>query len=196
MPRLEPAPQAKQDEVANELALIAAAMGFAPNSLKLMAHQPDMVRGFVAMAGAMLGPGAPIPPGLRQMIAYKASSAAGCTYCQAHTAHGAEKAGLSEAQIEALWDHENSDLFTPAEKAAMDLAVAAGRVPNEASDAHFEALKPHFNNEQITAIVGVISMFGFLNRWNDTLSTLLEPEPRAFADELLARNGWEVGNHG
>lgn len=196
MVRLAPAPAAKQAEVENELALIAAAMGFAPNSLKLMAHQPNMVRGFVAMAGAFLGPGSTLPPTLRQMIAYKTSAAAGCSYCQAHTAHGAEKAGLSQDKIDALWDHENSDLFSDAEKAALTLADAAGKVPNGSTDAHFEALAVHYSEQEIAEIVGVIAMFGFLNRWNDTLATLLEPTPRAFADELLAKTGWEVGNHG
>ncbi|MEO1028487.1 MAG: carboxymuconolactone decarboxylase family protein, partial [Pseudomonadota bacterium] len=76
------------------------------------------------------------------------------------------------------------------------LAEAAGRVPNLSTDEHFEALKQHYSNEEITAIVGIIAMFGFLNRWNDTLSTLLEPHPRAFAEELLAKSGWEVGDHG
>ena len=196
MSRIPKAPEAKQAEVSNELNMIAAAMGFAPNSLKLMAHRPAMVRGFAAMAGAMLGPGASIDPGLRQMIANVSSAAAGCSYCQAHTAHGAERAGLSAEKIEALWGDRSGDMFTDGERAALALAEAASRVPNAVSDAHFEALKPHYSTEQITEIVGVISMFGFLNRWNDTLATFLEDEPRGFAEEHLAKKGWVIGAHG
>lgn len=196
MSRIQPAPDDQQAEVANELNLIAGAMGFAPNSLKLMAHRPEIVRGFAAMAGAMLGPSASIDPGLRQMIANVASAAAGCSYCQAHTAHGAERAGLDTAKIEALWGDRQGPEFTDAERAALTLAEAAARVPNEATDAHFDALKAHYSEAEIIEIVAVISMFGFLNRWNDTLATFLEDEPRGFAEAHLADKGWNAGAHG
>jgi uncharacterized peroxidase-related enzyme len=196
MSRIPEAPELKQAEVADELNMIAAAMGFAPNSLKLMAHRPAMVRGFAAMAGAMLGPGATIDPGLRQMIAHVSSAAAGCSYCQAHTAHGAERAGLSIEKIEALWGDRSGAMFTDGERAALALAEAASRVPNAATDAHFESLNPHYSTEQITEIVGVIAMFGFLNRWNDTLATFLEDDPRGFAQAHLAGKGWVIGEHG
>jgi len=35
-------------------------------------------------------------------------------------------------------------------------------------------------------IVAVISMFGFLNRWNSTLATQIEAEPNRQATELLS----------
>ena len=75
------------------------------------------------------------------------------------------------------------------------LALAAGAVPNEAEPAHFEALRQHFSERQIVQIVAVISMFGFLNRWNDTMATALEAHPHAFASEHLAEAGWEVSKH-
>ena len=196
MTRLTPAPETKQAEVANELGMIAAAMGFAPNSLKLMAHRPEFVRGFAEMAGAILGPGGQLDPGLRQLIAHIASAAAGCAYCQAHTAHGGERAGVSAEKIEALWTDRDGPLFSDAERAALDLAQAAGSVPNQAMDEHFDQLRPHYSEEEITEIVAIIAMFGFLNRWNDTLATPLEDGPRSFADAHLAKHGWDVGAHG
>jgi hypothetical protein len=44
-------------------------------------------------------------------------------------------------------------------------------------------------------IVAVMSMFGFLNCWNDTLTTPLENEPLEVAQQLLTERGWEVGKH-
>lgn len=196
MSRIPDAPPEKLAEVSSELGMIAAAMGFAPNSLKLMAHRPEIVRGFAAMAGAILGPGATLEPGLRQMIANVASAAAGCSYCQAHTAHGAERAGLSTAKIEALWGDRQGPEFTDAERAALALAEAAAGVPNVTSNQHFLALSQHYSNAEVTEIVAVISMFGFLNRWNDTLATFLEDDPRGFAESHLAKNGWALGAHG
>ncbi|MEO0882320.1 MAG: carboxymuconolactone decarboxylase family protein [Pseudomonadota bacterium] len=195
MPRLKPASEDKQADVENELNMIAAAMGFAPNSLKLMSHRPEFVRGFAAMAGAVLGPMGKLEPQLRQMIGHVASAAAGCSYCQAHTAHGAERAGLSAEKLDALWVDRDGPLFSDRERAAIALADAAGRVPNQTTDQHFDVLKAHFSEEEITEIVAVISMFGFLNRWNDTLATPLEDDPRGFAQAHLSDHGWDIGEH-
>lgn len=178
------------------LDMAESAMGFTPNSLKIMARKPELLAGFMMLSGALMGPAASLAPELRQLIAHVTSAASGCRYCQAHTAHGAERQGVAAEKIEAVWEFETNALFTDAERAALSLARAAGMVPNDTEDAHFEALKVHFSEDEITEIVGVIAYFGFLNRWNDTLGTSLEQSPLAFAEAHLAKSGWEVGAHG
>ncbi len=195
MTHLNPPDAAKLDEVKDELGFVAMAMGFEPNSMKIMAHRPDILRGFLALMGAVVGPEGALDPGLRQMIAHITSSAAGCRYCQAHTAHGAEHAGVAREKIEALWSYADSPLFTEAERAALALAQAAGSVPNQAEAAHFEALKVHYSAAEIVEITAVIAAFGFLNRWNDTLGTTLEDSPLAFAEASLRASGWSAGKH-
>lgn len=195
MTHLNPPDAAALDEVKNELDFVAAAMGFEPNSMKIMAHRPNILRGFLALMGAIIGPDAVLDPGLRQMIAHIASSAAGCRYCQAHTAHGADHAGVSQEKIEALWSYADSPLFTEAERAALSLAQAGGSVPNRAEAAHFDALKAHYTDAEMVEITAIIAAFGFLNRWNDTLATTLEDSPLAFAQASLAASGWAVGKH-
>jgi hypothetical protein len=61
---------------------------------------------------------------------------------------------------------------------------------------HFDALGEHFTPRQITQIVAVISAFGFLNRWNDTVATTLEELPTTFAERELSPAGWQLGKHG
>jgi hypothetical protein len=68
-------------------------------------------------------------------------------------------------------------------------------VPNAVTDEHFAALVEHYSDEAIVQIVATISMFGYLNRWNDTMATTLEAEPLGFAREHLGGSGWEPGNH-
>jgi len=41
----------------------------------------------------------------------------------------------------------------------------------------------------------VIAVFGFLNRWNDTMATPLEEEPAEVGEKYLARGGWTAGKH-
>lgn len=195
MTRIRSAPQQQLDASQDLLTLAAAAMGFEANSLKVMARQPAILQGFMSLSAAILGPGASLDPVLRQMIAHIASAAAGCAYCQAHTAHGAEHRGANAAKLDALWEYEASDLFSPAEKAALDLALAAGSVPNQSTDEHFDALRDHYTEDEIVEIVAVIALFGFLNRWNDTLATSLEDSPLAFAEAHLAPKGWVGDKH-
>jgi uncharacterized peroxidase-related enzyme len=177
------------------LARAEQAMGFVPNSLKIMARNPALLQGFLGLTAALMGPGATLPAGLRQLVAHVASSAAGCRYCQAHTAHGAEKSGVSAEKVAAVWEYNTNDMFTPAERAALSLAQAAGSVPNTADAAHFEELGKYFSEDQIVEIVGIVSLFGFLNRWNDTLATPLEESPLAFAEAYLQPIGWSPGKH-
>ena len=142
-----------------------------------------------------LGADEALPPDLIQLIAFTVSAASGCRYCQAHTSHNAHRFGVSEEKLNSVLRHENSDLFTEAESAVVALALAAGDVPNGSGPAHFEVLKAHYTERQITQIVGVISLFGFLNRWNDTMGTQLEVAPRDFAERTLAESGWQIGKH-
>ena len=44
--------------------------------------------------------------------------------------------------------------------------------------------------------MGVVALFGFLNRWNDAMGSALEDLPRAKGEERLAAAGWSPGKHG
>jgi alkylhydroperoxidase family enzyme len=98
-------------------------------------------------------------------------------------------------KIDAAFEYATSPLFSDAERAALSLANDSSLVPNAASDAHFAELAKHFNDQEIVEIVSVISLFGWLNRWNDTMATSLEDEPRQFAGQQLASRGWQQGSH-
>ena len=113
----------------------------------------------------------------------------------AHTAGGALHFGIDDRKLAAVWDYQVSPLYSAAERAALDLAVASGAVPNAATDQMFLELRKHWTEEQIVEIVGVIAVFGFLNRWNDTLATPLEDEPIAVGEKYLAAHGWSAGKH-
>lgn len=194
MTHIEPVSRDQLGALQPVMDAMEAAMGFVPNSLMTMAHWPDLVQSFAGLAGTVLG-GGQVDPGLKQLVAFVASQASGCRYCQAHTSHSAEKRGVSLEKIQAAFEYETSDLFSEAERAALRVAAHAGMVPNAVDREHVDALAAHFDERQIVEIVAVISLFGFLNRWNDTLATTLETAPRGFAEQTLARYGWAPGKH-
>ena len=166
-----------------------------PTSFHVLAHRPRVLEQFQGFFGAIMREG-DVDPGLKQLIAHVVSRSAGCRYCQAHTGHFAHTlAGVAVDKIEAVWEFEQSPLFSEAERAALRLAAAAGTAPNGATDEHFVELRKHYGESEIVEIVAVVSMFGFLNRFNDTLANDLEEDAIAFADEHLAAAGWQIGKH-
>ena len=78
----------------------------------------------------------------------------------------------------------------------MRFAQASAAVPNAVTDEDFEALKKYFSDDQIVEIVAVLSVGAFINRWNDTMGSELEENPREVAQNLLGAKGWDVGKHG
>lgn len=169
-------------------------LGFVPNSVLMMLRVPGLAQALGALNGAVMGAGT-VDKGFKRLVAHMASRAAGCQYCQAHTAAGSQLHGVSADKLDALWVFERSALFNEAERVALELALAAGQVPNAVDDALFLRLRAYWTEEQILEIVGVISLFGFLNRWNDTLATPLEEHPVDVAKRHLAPNGWTPGKH-
>lgn len=184
MSRVPPVPLESLDDEARAMVDFAEdLMGFIPNDSLVMAHRPALLKAMAGLVSAIYGPGE-VDAGLKRLIGEAASKAAGCYYCSAHAAHGAETQGVPREKIEAVWNFEDSPLFTEAERAAINLAMKAGLVPNETDDADFERLRAHFSDGQIVEIVAVISMFGFLNRWNTTLNMAVEPKPLSSAEGL------------
>ena len=124
-----------------------------------------------------------------------ASLASGCQHCQSHGAFHLQSIGADRERIRALWEYETSDLFSDAERAALDLVRAAAQIPNATTPEHFEELRKHYTNTQILEILAVNCMAGWLNRWNDTIATVTDQESVDWATENLADVGWHIGKH-
>jgi uncharacterized peroxidase-related enzyme len=168
--------------------------GFVPNSIRTMARRPDIAKRFGALNQAILYEGT-VPTELKMLISLVCSVGAGCRYCQSHMANLSSIYQVSDERIAAVWDFQSSPLFSEAERAALQLAYNAGILPNEASAADFSALAPFYDEGQIVEIVASIALFGFLNRWNDTMATEIEALPRKVAERTLAMGGWVAGKH-
>jgi uncharacterized peroxidase-related enzyme len=188
---IEELPQDTRDS----LAYAQEIMGFTANDVLTMAHWPELLSAMKQLVGVIYK-SSELDDGLKRMIGTIISGASGCRYCQAHTAHGAAKmVGADPAKIAAVWEYQTNSLFSDAERAALDLALAAGQQPNVATDDHFKRLERYFSARQIMEIMGVIGLFGFLNRWNDTLATELEDAPLNFAQSNLDSKDWSAGKH-
>lgn len=184
MSRINPlAPEQLPVELRETMQAGEAIMGFTPNDGLIMARHPQMLQAFLGLVQSIYQPSA-LSTELKKLLALMTSSASGCQYCQAHTAFGALNNGVSQQKVEAIWEYQTNNLFSEAEKEALDLARNAALVPNAVTDEQFQRLQEHFSDEQIVEIVGVISLFGFLNRWNATFQTDIEALPAQATENL------------
>jgi|CXWL01.1.fsa_nt_gi uncharacterized peroxidase-related enzyme len=193
-PRLEPlSPDPGLDDVFSLFNCVGAII---PNAILIMQRRPKILRAYVQMMGAVSDPEtSEVDVGFKRLIAHVASRAGGCRYCMSHTAALALGSGIDDAKLDAVWEYRTSPLYTEAERIALDVALAAGVVPNAVTDEMFAALREHWSDGQIVEIVAMIALFGFLNRWNDTFATPLEDEALAIGQKYLAPHGWEAGKH-
>ena len=195
MARITPLRRGGSKDLETVFQITEAVMGFVPNSMLIMARDPELLAAFAELSAVIVARPGRIDPGLKALIMYVVSRSAGCQYCVAHSANLAASHAIPVRKIADVWKYERSPEFNDAERAALRFAQAAGQVPNAVTDADFAELRRHFDEDEIVEIVAAIAFLGFLNRWNDTLATPLEAAPRDFAERHLADAGWTLGKH-
>jgi len=169
--------------------------GFTPNSIQTMARRPNIVRAFMQLNQAVLYEGS-VSEELKMLVSLIASQAAGCRYCQAHMANLSKIYDASAEKIAKVWEFETADCFTDAERAALRLAYKGALAPAQATEEDFAEAYKYFSEEEVVEIVASIALFGFLNRWNDTMATELEELPAEVAQQTIGEEfGWEAGKH-
>ena len=193
--RIAPLPAETSPELREQFESMKKNLGFVPNSILIMQRTPKLAKALAALTAAVWDPDSKVDRGFKRLVAHVSSRAAGCQYCMAHTAGGALHFGIEDEKLAAVWDYQVSPLFNPAERAAFDFTIAASAVPNAVTDDMFLEMRKFWTEDQIVEIVGCISVFGFLNRWNDTLATPLEREPIEVGEKFLANRGWSPGKH-
>lgn len=195
MPRLNPLPPDATPELKSHFDFFLTTLGFTPNSVLTMQRKPKLVKAFADLNAAVMDPAGEVDVGFRRLIGHVVSRVSGCLYCQAHTLLGAHNKGVSDAKLAEVWNYASSPLYSERERLAMDFALAASSQPNAVTDAQFHTLQRHWSDDEIVEILGVIAMFAFLNRWNDTLQTPLEPPAINVATKALGDKGWTPGGH-
>lgn len=170
-------------------------LGFCPNSVLTMQHRPAISKAFINLNKAVMANEGRVSSALKRMIAWVSSNVSGCRYCQAHAIRAAERYGAEAEQLDNIWDYRSHPAFSEAERVALDFALAASGLPNAVDDALRERLYLYWNEGEIVEMLGVISLFGFLNRWNDSMGTTLEEGAAESGGHYLAKYGWNRGKH-
>ncbi|MDA1175563.1 MAG: carboxymuconolactone decarboxylase family protein [Bacteroidetes bacterium] len=170
-------------------------LGFCPNSVLTMQHRPAISKAFIDLNKAVMANEGRVSSALKRMIAWVSSNATGCRYCQAHAIRAAERYGAEEEQLNNIWSYKTHPSFNESERVALDFSLAASVIPNAVDDALKKRLYTYWNEGEIVEMLGVISLFGYLNRWNDSMGTKIEDGAVESGMMYLGKNGWNKGKH-
>lgn len=167
------------DQVPNLVPMLKAGeavMGFLPEDALIMAHCPEMLKASADFITTVLT-GGTVDGGLKRMMGFVFSQANGCQYCSAHTSFTALKNGISEDKMKEIWNYKNSSSFSAKEKSALTFAIKSGNHPNQTKDTDFDDLKIYFSEKEIVELTFTLSLYAFLNNFNDTIKTKVEQLP-------------------
>ena len=170
-------------------------LGFCPNSVLTMQHRPAISTAFINLNKAVMANEGRVTSALKRMIAWVSSNATGCRYCQAHAIRAAERYGAHAEQLDNIWEYRSHPAFSEAERAALDFSLAASQIPNAVDEEIKTRLYEHWNEGEIVEMLGVIALFGYLNRWNDSMGTQIETGAVESGEKYLGKHGWERGKH-
>jgi AhpD family alkylhydroperoxidase len=105
-----------------------------------------------------------LEPSLLELVRTRASQINGCVYCVNLHSRDARKAGISEKRLFALPVWRETPMFTPREKAALELTEAVTRLAdNDISDALWKRVAEHFTDTELAELLWTITV---VNAWN------------------------------
>ena len=195
MPLVTPL-SSEQDLETKELAeFFNETLGFCPNSVLTMQRRPAISKAFINLNKAVMANEGRVTSSLKRMIAWVSSNATGCRYCQAHAIRAAERYGAAQEQLDNIWEYKTHPAFSDAERVALDFSLAASQIPNKVDVEIKKRLYQYWNEGEIVEMLGVISLFGYLNRWNDSMGTSIENGAVDSGNQYLGKYGWEKGKH-
>jgi uncharacterized peroxidase-related enzyme len=179
-------------------------MGRVANAVRVAAHSPKVAQPLVGFLVAILRTEVTglVELRIKLLVILKTSFINGCRYCVGHNVALGRSIGMSDEEIAAIeGEHRASDLFTPAENAALDWAEYLTERSYRRHPEAVPELKKHFDEAQIVEISLVSGFFNMWNRFVDALQVDLEPEAmvggirksrvvRLEDYEAMMRDGW------
>ncbi|WP_144126809.1 carboxymuconolactone decarboxylase family protein [Catellatospora sichuanensis] len=128
---------------------------------------PDAVKGINLIYKAAHSAG--LAKSTLDLVHLRASQINGCSACVDSGARGMRKAGETDERLFAVAAWRETDYFTEAERAALDLAEHATRLADKADpvpDHVWEAAAKHFGEAELASLVLWIATTNFFNRLN------------------------------
>ena len=151
----------------------AGAYGPFRNQVAVFAHVPAALRHLMPLL-MELREAKTLPKRYLELAIVAVSKLNECEYCVAHHTPFLAVEGVSPAGAQRILDYRDHPELDETDRLVVEYAVAVTEHPNRLPDAMFERLRRHFSEAQIVELTLRITLCGFFNRFNDSLSIDLE----------------------
>jgi AhpD family alkylhydroperoxidase len=139
------------------------------DSALMWARAPKVFLGVAVLYGMIDRKSSPIDPVLRSLVTVRVSQLNGCRFCIDINSATLLKRGVPFAKVEALMDWRRSNLFTDAERAALDYAEAVTVRSDSIEDGLMERLKAQFDEDAIVELTALIAFQNLSSKFNSAL---------------------------
>ncbi|MFB7654527.1 MULTISPECIES: carboxymuconolactone decarboxylase family protein [unclassified Streptomyces] len=110
-----------------------------------------------------------LPAATQELVKIRASQINGCGMCLDMHTKDAAKAGETSLRLNLIAAWREAKVFTDAERAALELTEQGTRIADAGGGVTDEAwakAAEHYDEEQLTALVGLIALINTYNRLN------------------------------
>ena len=155
--------------------------GTPPNLYRCLANHPALVAAWTEFS-KMLRHDTRTPRALRELLILRGGQLMRSEYEWAQHLPMARKAGVREAQINALANWRTSGEFDEREKAALELAeaVTEGRV----SDEVYAKVTRHFDHHDYVELAAVAAFYAMVGRMLEAMGVPLDEDVRDYKPKL------------
>jgi uncharacterized peroxidase-related enzyme len=136
-----------------------------PNFLRVLAHSPGLLEGFIALNGALNK--IKLDPKLRELAYIRVSEINSCGYCLHHHKQAARKTGLDERQVNetdvptsGAYDDLQQDVLQYADEVTRNVVV---------SDELVDRLKQKLTEAELVELAMTVALANLTNRISETL---------------------------
>ena len=119
-------------------------------------------------AGAVVT-GSALPAATQELVKIRASQVNGCSGCTDMHTKDAEHAGETQVRLHLVAAWRDANVFTEAERAALELTEQGTRIADAAggvADEAWAAAAKHYDDDQLAALVALIALINTYHRMN------------------------------
>jgi AhpD family alkylhydroperoxidase len=128
---------------------------------------PKLIK-HINSAGAIIS-NSTLPKATQELVKIRASQINGCAMCTDMHTKDAAAAGETPIRLNLVAVWREATVFTEAERAALEVTEQGTRIADAStgvSDDAWAMAAKHYDDEQLTALVGLIALINFYNRVN------------------------------
>ncbi|HEX2321866.1 MAG TPA: carboxymuconolactone decarboxylase family protein [Streptosporangiaceae bacterium] len=110
-----------------------------------------------------------LPAVIQELVKIRASQINGCSGCTDMHTKDAAHAGESSTRLNLIAAWRDANVFTDAERAALELTEQGTRIADAAggvTDAAWALAAKHYDDDQLAALVSLIALINTYNRMN------------------------------